>query len=134
MGWRNQITVEVMAAERTQAEAFLSELRAGMHRRNVYRGRILSLSLDDQHHLCVNFHKLPQIAREQIVLPAGLLERIERQAVDFARHAEQLRAAGRHLRRGLLLHGKPGSGKTLTATHLAGRMCARWRECSSPRP
>jgi ATP-dependent 26S proteasome regulatory subunit len=125
MGWRNQITVEVMAAERTQAEAFLSELRAGMHRRNVYRGRILSLSLDDQHQLCVNFHKLPQIAREQIVLPAGLLERIERQAVDFARHAEQLRAAGRHLRRGLLLHGKPGSGKTLTATYLAGRMPGR---------
>jgi hypothetical protein len=46
---------------------------------------------------------LPAIARDRIVLPAGVLERVERQAFGVARHARRLRASGRHLRRGLLL-------------------------------
>ena len=39
-----------------------------------------------------------------------------------------MRAAGRHVRRGLPLHGQPGTGKTLTAMHLAGRMRDRMHE------
>jgi ATP-dependent 26S proteasome regulatory subunit len=60
----------------------------------------------------VRFHELPGIERDQIVLPDGVLERVERHTVGFSRHAERLRAAGRHLRRGLLFHGPPGTGKS----------------------
>jgi ATP-dependent 26S proteasome regulatory subunit len=70
----------------------------------------------------VNFHRLPAIDRAQIVLPEGLLERVERHTLGFATHAEKLLAAGRHLKRGLLLHGPPGTGKTLTAMYLASLM------------
>ncbi|HSS61316.1 MAG TPA: AAA family ATPase, partial [Candidatus Limnocylindrales bacterium] len=55
----------------------------------------------------------------------GVLERIERQTVTFAAHADKLRAAGRSLKRGVLLHGLPGTGKTLTVMHLIGRMQGR---------
>jgi ATP-dependent 26S proteasome regulatory subunit len=68
---------------------------------------------------------LPRIAREQIVLPEGVLERIERHTLGFAEQADRLRAAGRHVKRGLLLYGPPGTGKTLTAMYLAGRMPER---------
>ena len=37
-----------------------------------------------------------------------MLERVERHAFAVAAHAERLKASGRHLRRGLLLHGPPG--------------------------
>ena len=37
----------------------------------------------------------------------------------------RLLAAGRHLKRGLLLYGPPGTGKTLTAMYLVGRMPGR---------
>jgi ATP-dependent 26S proteasome regulatory subunit len=70
----------------------------------------------------VHFHKLPDIGRDQIILPEGLLNRIERQTVGFAKHSEKLLSMGRHLRRGLLLHGAPGTGKTLTAMYLASNM------------
>jgi ATP-dependent 26S proteasome regulatory subunit len=105
-----------------QAERFLAELRLSMRRRNVYRGRVLSLDMDRYEGLRVQFHKLPEIEREQIILPAGLLNRIERQTVRFAKHSEKLLTAGRHLKRGILLHGPPGTGKTLTAMYLASQM------------
>jgi ATP-dependent 26S proteasome regulatory subunit len=54
-----------------------------------------------------------------------LLERIERHSLSFSRHAEKLRAAGRHLKRGILLHGPPGTGKTLSAMYLATQMEGR---------
>jgi hypothetical protein len=117
----SRIEAEVLAAERATADACLATIRSSMRTRNVYRGHVVSLSASRQE-LQVSFHRLPAISRDQIILPAGVLERIERQSVAFSEHAAQLQAAGRHLKRGMLLHGAPGTGKTLTAMYLAGRM------------
>lgn len=120
-GYRDGIKVEVLAAERETADACLAAIRNSMRKRNVYRGHVVSLAVHEQS-LHVSFHHLPKIARDQIILPAGVLERVERESVGFSKHAERLHAAGRHLKRGMLLHGAPGTGKTLTAMYLAGRM------------
>ena len=122
MGIQRKVHVEVMAVERARAERFLADLRLSMRRQNVYRGRVLSLDVDQYQGLRIQFHHLPQISQKQIILPAGLLNRIERQTVGFAKHSEKLLAAGRHLKRGILLHGPPGTGKTLTAMYLASQM------------
>ena len=125
MGYNHQLNLEVMAAERSLAERFLAEIRTSMRKRNVYRGQVLSLSLDRSHSVEVNFHRLPSIGRDQIILPSGLLDRIERQTVGFDRQREKLLTAGRHLKRGMLLFGPPGTGKTLTAMFLASQMKGR---------
>jgi ATP-dependent 26S proteasome regulatory subunit len=54
-----------------------------------------------------------------------VLERIERHTKTFSDHSESLRASGRHLKRGLLLHGAPGTGKTLTVMYLSSLMPQR---------
>ncbi|MEW5738028.1 MAG: ATP-binding protein [Myxococcota bacterium] len=116
------LRVEVLARTRAAADACLAELRTAMRKRNVYRGHVVSLSVNDRRELTVDFHRLPDVAREHIILPSGVLDRIERQSIGFAKHAEALKGAGRHLKRGMLLHGPPGTGKTYTAMYLAGRM------------
>jgi ATP-dependent 26S proteasome regulatory subunit len=53
-----------------------------------------------------------------VVLPDGTLERLEQHAISMSEHADALKAAGRHLKRGVLLHGPPGTGKTLTVNYM----------------
>lgn len=122
IGAHDHIVVEVMAADREIAERGLRDLRSAMRERNVYRGHVISLREEGFHDLKVKFHGLPAIDRDAIILPQGLLERIERQTLGFGRQSQRLRAAGRHLKRGLLLHGAPGTGKTLTLMYLAAAM------------
>jgi hypothetical protein len=125
MGPRVKLRLEVMCAVPEHGAAFLATVREGMRRLNVYRGHAVSLSpaqMGMGPQTLVVFHALPTVRREDVVLPEGLLERVERHSVGFADHRETLLAAGRSLRRGLLLYGPPGTGKTLTVMYLAGRM------------
>ena len=119
---RGKIELQVMARETETAEQFLEDVRREVRGRNVYRGRVVSLASTRMGETTIAFHDVPRIEREQIILPAGVLERVETQSLVFARHVEQLRASRRHVRRGLLLHGPPGTGKTLTAKYLIGQM------------
>jgi hypothetical protein len=119
-GHQDVLTAEVMAPTRGAAEAVLASLRSAMRKGSIYRGRVVSLEVSNSA-VDVRFHRLPAVRREDIVLPAGVLDRVERQAVRFSELRDELRASGRHLKRGMLLYGPPGTGKTLTAMYLAGR-------------
>ena len=128
LGAGERLALEVMGPQREQAEEVLRVLRRLMAEHNVYRGRVLELRarhFHDDEGAPLTVRTLPTVTRERIVLPDGVLERIERQAFGIAKHAQRLRASGRHLRRGLLLHGPPGTGKTLTVMYLAAQMPER---------
>jgi ATP-dependent 26S proteasome regulatory subunit len=70
----------------------------------------------------MNFLERPSVGRDQIVLPDEVLENIERQVLGVGRHAGRLLASGQHLKRGILLHGAPGTGKTHTVRYLLGQL------------
>jgi ATP-dependent 26S proteasome regulatory subunit len=57
-----------------------------------------------------------------VILPSDVLDGIERQVLGVARHAGRLLASGQHLKRGVLLHGAPGTGKTHTIRYLLGQL------------
>jgi hypothetical protein len=122
-------TIEVMATEKLEAEKFLADVNTALTKRSIYRGKTISLSASNEgmSHgtLEVSFHKLPDVTRDKIILPEGLLKRIERQSLDATKYRDALLAANRRLKRGLLLHGAPGTGKTLTAMYLASQLKER---------
>lgn len=126
MGPRVRMRIEIASRDRDAAADLLKEITTAMRELNVYRGKAISLAPGQFGvQALVKFHKLRPVAHDDIVFPAGVLERIERHAIDFSAHTDALLAAGRSLKRGMLLYGPPGTGKTLTVMYLAARMPGR---------
>lgn len=116
---------EIMAPARDDAEKFAHRLTKAVRHGTAFRGHVLSLERDCYGGVNIKFHSLPNVTREQVILPAVLLDRIERHTIAFSKHAKRLAESGRHLKRGILLHGPPGTGKTFSAMYLASRMPGR---------
>jgi cell division protease FtsH len=116
------LVVQAVARDPDAAPRFLADLRELMDRHDVFRGQMISIEADRRGGRSVVFLERPQLDGSELILPDGLLERIERHVVGPSRHRERLLASGRHLGRGLLLWGAPGTGKTHTVRYLAGQL------------
>lgn len=68
------LELEAIAAERADAEALLAELRELVRELDVYRGKVIEVGSPTS----LRVRELPSIERAGIVLPEGLLERVER--------------------------------------------------------
>ncbi len=113
-------SLDVLATRKEDAEELLSEVRALMDERSVFRGQVVTFSRDPYGHglAGVTFLERPEVPRSDVVLPDGLLDRISSHVLGIAEHREALRAHGQHLKRGVLLYGPPGTGKTHTMRYL----------------
>jgi len=115
--------LEILAAGRDAASTTRTEIARLSAEHNVFRGQVLSFA-ESEHHGNELVSFLPRIPLNsgQVVLPAGVLESIERHVAGVGDLAGDLREAGQHLKRGLLLYGPPGTGKTHTVRYLTGKL------------
>jgi hypothetical protein len=126
------LRLQVMAPDIRAAQRTLREIRDHMDRLDIYRGNVISLEMPRQGPYilpgtpaAVLFHRFPTIPRQNVILPDGLLDRLEQHTAVFAEHSAELVRLGRSLKRGILLYGPPGTGKTHTVMYLSGLMAGR---------
>ena len=122
-GPQPDVTVEVVSTDLETARSAVAEIRRLAIEHSVYRGQVVSFESSPLHmraESLLAFKPRTTLAREDLVLPEGVLEGVERQINGVARHRDLLLANGLHLKRGVLLYGAPGTGKTHTIRYLTG--------------
>jgi hypothetical protein len=116
---RQTASLEVMAEPHAASE-FLAADRRRMESHSVLKGQVISLTMGEYGPSTggVTFHHRPSLPASEVILPEGLLQKVADHTVGIATHREALRQHGQHLKRGILLYGRPGTGKTHTVRYL----------------
>ena len=117
------VRVEAAAQSSEAAQLVLDRIQQLAKEQDVLKGSVISLGAGETED--VSFHRLAPVSREDVILPEALLEAIERPTLTFSKHSEALLQGGRHLKRGLLFHGPPGTGKSLAVRYLINAMPER---------
>ena len=121
---RVMVSLEIVATDASAAVEAGQAIRRATLEHNVHRGQVLSFGADmyGERGGMLKFHHRPRMSAAELILPAETFADIERQVVGVARHRDRLRAARQHLKRGLLLYGPPGVGKTHTVRFLTSQL------------
>jgi ATP-dependent 26S proteasome regulatory subunit len=117
---REAVTLEIAATDESVSTRLVARLHEVMNERSVIRGNVVSFASDEFGNSigALTFLARPEVGRDDVVLPDGVLDGIRGHVIGIGDHAERLLALGQHLKRGVLLYGPPGTGKTLTVEHL----------------
>ncbi len=104
------------------SQQFFRSLEQAVNQSKSYRGKVLSLEQGGWYHGLargIAVHKIRDVSRDEIILPAKTLDLIERNIVAFAQKRARLKAMNLSGKKGLLFYGPPGTGKTHTVHYLA---------------
>jgi ATPase family protein associated with various cellular activities (AAA) len=121
-----EVQLQITGPDQDTVERVMREIWRLAAEHSVFRGQVISFGPEmfgpGGDTTPLSFLRRPTVSRDQIVLPEALLDEIERQVIGVAKQASRLLASGQHLKRGILLHGAPGTGKTHTVSYLLGRL------------
>ncbi len=116
--------LHVVSSHPGVAAAAADQVRTLAVEHNVFRGQVISFGHEmfGERGGALQFHRRPAVSAQDVILPSDTLAAITRQVVGVAEHRDRLLAARQHLKRGLLLFGPPGVGKTHSVRYLTSQL------------
>jgi hypothetical protein len=104
------------------ADFFFDQVDQRRRRLSVYRGKVIDPHVSDGGIQTIAFRRIQPVAEADLVLPDSVKALTHGAIVSFYRHADALRTLGVDLKRGVLFHSPPGTGKTSISLYLAGML------------
>jgi SpoVK/Ycf46/Vps4 family AAA+-type ATPase len=130
---RQRAVVEAASTDPAVASALVAEVARRADAESVYRNRILALRFDAAgrdadadpeaaDRLRVVFAPEADVGEDDAVMDETVRSLLWRNVIDLHRRRAVLKAHGVPIRRGVLLHGPPGTGKTFACRYLCAQL------------
>ena len=115
------VNIELLCADTAHVASVVEEIGHLMVEHNVFRRQVIAFGETEMGHRGIGmlvFYPRPRMSPDELILPTQVLDSIDRHVLGIAAARDRLRSSGQHVKRGLLLHGPPGTGKTHTIRYL----------------
>jgi hypothetical protein len=116
------INIGIAARSKEVANRFFHEIEERRKRLSVYRGKVIDPVVGGGGIHTIGFRAIRPVSAADLVLPEGVKALIDNAILGFYRHRDALRSLGIELKRGILFHSPPGTGKTSISLYLASQL------------
>lgn len=131
--YSQEAQLEVASGDTDAGKNVLERIIEHSRRNSIYRNYVLQLGyetakkdefgdIEKSERLQVMFSSIEPVSDEDIVLTDEHLQVLQRNVIDLHTRREILEANGISARRGVLLHGPPGTGKTFACRYLCNKL------------
>lgn len=114
VGWGGCISLRYFSIQKDTIAKFQNQITSYIAENNFLKGKKLFSN--------GSFIKLPKVGWDDIILPDEVRNTIQKNVIDYITHIPELQEKGLPVKRGLLLHGNPGCGKTFLGKVIANEV------------
>jgi hypothetical protein len=109
---RQKITLSIASRSKGVADYFFCQIEERRKRLSIYRGKVIDPVISANGVHTIGFRALQKVGEDTLVLPEQVRRLLHNSILGFYHHRDSLAELEIELKRGVLLHSPPGTGKT----------------------